>query len=283
MRKEDFFEVLGDIDEDIVRDAMKSVKEKSNWKVWGTIAACLALAVIALPIYKALKPGAPAVHGYVSVGNGAGTFEYAIVTDTGGTDMDPDTNELPGGAYIGNEADAAAQEEGMRAYQNLMAYFAENYGVDQYPEWYGGGYLESSGHLTINVVLSETNGADDKKLYLQIMEWAGSQQVVFADVKYSLTFLRGLQKQVESLPELAALSSWGCGINEESGQVMLTIPQADEALLIALAKLDPEDDAILVQVEEGFSVEYVPTNTVDALPGDLDGDPAGYSVPARSE
>ena len=186
--------------------------------------------------------------------------------------------ELPGGAYIGNEngADATVQEEGALAYENLMGYFVENYGEDNYPDWYGGSYLESNGHLTINVVLSEANGADDKELYIQIMEWAGSQQVVFSDVKYSLMFLRNLQKQVESLPELKLISSWECSVNVESGQVELTIPQADEALLVALAKLDPEDDAILVQVCEAYSI------ATDAAGGeafsDLDGNPVGYGI-----
>ncbi len=43
MKKEDFFEVLGELDDDIVKGAKTTTKRKMNWKVWGTIAACFAI------------------------------------------------------------------------------------------------------------------------------------------------------------------------------------------------------------------------------------------------
>lgn len=42
MRKEDFFEVLGELDDDIVKGAKATMKRK-NWKSWGTMAACFAI------------------------------------------------------------------------------------------------------------------------------------------------------------------------------------------------------------------------------------------------
>lgn len=43
MRKEDFFEVLGELDDDIVKGAKTTMKKKMNWKAWGAMAACLCL------------------------------------------------------------------------------------------------------------------------------------------------------------------------------------------------------------------------------------------------
>lgn len=43
MRKEDLFEVLGELDDDIVKGAEAPVKKKMGWKVWRTMAACLAV------------------------------------------------------------------------------------------------------------------------------------------------------------------------------------------------------------------------------------------------
>lgn len=40
MKKEDFFEVLGELDDTIVKGAKTSMKKKVNWRVWGTMAAC---------------------------------------------------------------------------------------------------------------------------------------------------------------------------------------------------------------------------------------------------
>ena len=45
MKEEDFFEVLGELDDDIVKGAKTTPKKKFNWKVWGTMAACMALIV----------------------------------------------------------------------------------------------------------------------------------------------------------------------------------------------------------------------------------------------
>lgn len=52
MKKEAFFEILGELDDDIVKGA-KTPMKKVNWKVWGTMAACLAL-VCALVVHFAL-------------------------------------------------------------------------------------------------------------------------------------------------------------------------------------------------------------------------------------
>ncbi len=46
MRKEDFFEVLGELDDDIVKGAETPVKKKISRKVWGTMAACIAVIAV---------------------------------------------------------------------------------------------------------------------------------------------------------------------------------------------------------------------------------------------
>lgn len=48
MRKEDFFEVLGELDDDIVKGAKPPMKKQFNWKIWGTMAACLCLVAAGL-------------------------------------------------------------------------------------------------------------------------------------------------------------------------------------------------------------------------------------------
>lgn len=47
MRKEDFFEVLGELDSDIVNKAKTPIKKKMDWKKWTAMAACLALMCVA--------------------------------------------------------------------------------------------------------------------------------------------------------------------------------------------------------------------------------------------
>lgn len=50
MKKETLYEVLGDLDEDYIRDAHKTEQKKSRviWLKWGAVAACLCVIVAAL-------------------------------------------------------------------------------------------------------------------------------------------------------------------------------------------------------------------------------------------
>lgn len=174
--------------------------------------------------------------------------EVAIPAQNSSEDLPDPESETHFTGEIIEEADASCQEEAVEAYQNLMSRFAAEYGEGNYPDWYGGSYIGQGNYLTVNTVLREGTEDYDKEFYIQIETWAGNSFVCFDGVKYSLNFLRGLQSQITDLPEMRKLSCWGCGVNETTGQVELDVPYADEALLAALAKLDPDDDAILVRV-----------------------------------
>ena len=52
MRKEDFFEVLGELDDGIVKEAKTTMKKKMNWKAWGAMAACLCLIISGMFLLK---------------------------------------------------------------------------------------------------------------------------------------------------------------------------------------------------------------------------------------
>lgn len=168
--------------------------------------------------------------------------------------QDHSTGELPGGA-LEPDPGMPAQQEAIDAYQRLLAHFEADYGPDVYPDWYGGAYIVNGSFLIVNITHEVSETLTDKGFYLQIQDWAGSTSVGFGGVKYSLNELRALQAQVSALPELQALPSWGCGIDEQNGQMTLYLPEADEALLAALAKLDPEDDAIRVSVGQTVATD----------------------------
>ena len=149
----------------------------------------------------------------------------------------PNTGDLPGGAYIG---DAPSQEEAVNAYQKLMDRFD-----GQYPDWYGGAYIDGSGWLVVQLVSDKDPG--DKTLELQVLDWTDSDHVMFSSCKYSLSYLRDLQdKVVDAMSELDLFS--GCGADEELNRLDLTLTSVTDKALIVLAELDPEDDAIYVQV-----------------------------------
>ena len=153
----------------------------------------------------------------------------------------PNTGDLPGGAYIG---DAPSQEEALNAYEELMDRFN---GV--YPDWYGGAYIDSSGWLVVQLV--EDKDPADKSLELQVLDWTGSDQVMFSSCKYSLAHLKELMDQLNALPGQDmkcgdVMAGWG--IDEKANRIELTLTQVNDHILSVLARLDPDDDAIYVQV-----------------------------------
>lgn len=151
------------------------------------------------------------------------------------------TGVLPGGAYIG---DAPTQEEAVDAYEKLMDHFGGNY-----PDWYGGAYIDDSGYLVVQLVEDKDPG--DKTLELQVLDWTDSDHVIFGSCKYSLAHLKELMDRLNALPGQDmkcgdVMAGWG--INEEANRIELTLTQVNDHILSVLARLDPDDDAIYVQV-----------------------------------
>ena len=174
----------------------------------------------------------------------------------------PNTGDLPGGAYIG---DAPSQEEALNAYEELMDRFN---GV--YPDWYGGAYIDSSGWLVVQLV--ESKDPADKSLELQVLDWTGSDQVMFSSCKYSLAQLKELMDQLNALPGQDmkfrdVMAGWG--IDEKANRIELTLTQVYDPILVVLAELDPDDDAIYVQVGQRASTD------VDIKEGE---EPVSYDV-----
>ena len=127
--------------------------------------------------------------------------------------------ELPDGAYVSDQGEA------IMAYQNLMDRFKADYGPDKYPEWYGGAYIDERAGLVVNI--AQGYEPEGKELFFQIQEWAGSDRVSFGSSREPLNYLRFLQDRALTAMEALGLAA-GCGINEETGMVELTLPEVPD-------------------------------------------------------
>lgn len=160
----------------------------------------------------------------------------------------------------------------VKAHQYLINHFEREYGSGVYPDWYGVTYVANGDFLIVNIVNSYKEDRKlDKAFYLQIQEWAESTNVGFGGTSYSLNYLIALQKEIEDFPEIKALSAWDSGVNVLTRQVQLAVPSADDALLAALAKIDPSDDMILIEVGK------TEITTTTPVINELDGNPSGYN------
>lgn len=228
-------------------------KRPAPWMKYGALAACAALVIGAVSVYNLHQAHHDdlrrtlQLHSYVTVEGLTGyATEDTATNDTGTGGTEVNTGDLPGGAYVGD----VPVQEGAEAYQKLMDHF-DGY----YPEWYGGAYLNESGRLVVHLVESEDPG--DKSLELQVLDWTGSDNVMFSSCKYSLNQLKELMEKLNALPASdpryrEVMASWG--IDEEANRIELTLTNVDDhVLLLVLAELDPDDDAIYVQVGQRAS------------------------------
>lgn len=196
------------------------------------LAACLLLAA-ALPLGHALL--FPPLHSYVTVEEAAGQEQDAstqeaapcpglIISESGlGPDTLPteegeqyDLSRLPAsaqdGGYPAQQLPSAEGEtssdadtgEGALLLERLTREIQREYGNGTYPDWYGGGYLDSAGDVVVLLV----QGCDTQALRSQVRDWAGGG-VSFARARYSLASLTKLQEQICAQPSVkAVLSSW---------------------------------------------------------------------------
>lgn len=295
-------EVRAALSEKLVRPAKK---RPGLWKKYGTVAACAALVIGTFTIYsysqesdqwmfflrsfnRSSPEAAAPMHSYVMADGLPGYVREdaaaAENTMTGGGDTGHETGglpnrdhapsgALPGGAYIGD----VPVQEGAEDYQKLMDRFNGTY-----PDWYGGAYIDDSGRLVVQLV--EDKDPADKSLELQVLDWTGSDHVMFSSCKYSLAHLKGLMDRLNALPDEDmkcgdVMAGWG--IDEEANRIELTLTQVNDHILSVLAELDPEDDAIYVQVGQR---QRISTDTALAEePASHDIMPGGATAPVPED
>ena len=195
-------------------------------------------------MYQALKPQPPALHSYVQAdaSDPIVKAEYHQTTiaqgvDKGGEEEDPNTGDLPDGAYVGD----APSQPGADAYQLLMDHFGETL-----PDWFGGAYVDGSGALMVLLVEGQDPG--DKSLELKVLDVVGALPVGFTSAKYSRNDLMRMNDELLDLLDGKGLpATWG--IYDDQNRIILDVsePLPDD-LLAAIAKIDPGDDAILIRV-----------------------------------
>lgn len=271
---------------------------------WTALAACACL-LLSICGAVALQNDAssPRQHSYTTIeGAYHPIAEQKNPIDGGGTEATTQTgSELPGGAFVVG-GDVAVQA-GAEAYERLIEGMGMMDEDAQYPDWYGGAYLDAGGGLT--VLLVEDKDPGDKSLELQVLEWTGDAGVAFSSAKYSHAYLSGLMDQLDQrMPPLVEEGSWWINPTDNCIDLDILFP-VDTKVLTALAELDPNDDAIRVNAYtektyqlQSFTLkpgedapakvklgeEPVPGSVMDTEPvpgGNVDGDPDGYSQPAH--
>lgn len=256
-------EVRAALSEKLARPAKK---RPVPWKKYAAVAACAVLVIGAFSVYNLYQdyekwgitvrnfqrdPIELTMHSYVTVEGLTGyVTENAAANDTGTGGTEVNTGDPPADIETVMR-EGTGQEEALNAYQKLMGHFALGY-----PNWYGGAYIDDDNNLMVLLVSDKDPG--DKSLELKVLDWTGSDKVVFGSAKYSLRYLRTLQDKVcNAMMELGLFSS--CGTYESENRLHLSLTSVTDEALALLARLDPDDDAIYVQVGQRASTDSAST------------------------
>lgn len=166
-----------------------------------------------------------------------------------------------------------SQDEAIKLYDILWNHFCEKYSQQEetfnpnWPDWYGGGYLNNdrSDHIArLTLVLVEDY--DTPALRQEIYDFLGSDHVDFQTGKYALSYLLDLQKKISDHPVIREVFA-SSGTDEENNRLNLTLTEVTDVILMALAELDPDDDAICVQTGRRITLDVAVEDPAPIMPG----------------
>lgn len=278
MKNCEFLNLIGSVNEDYIQAAdSKIVRPRFRWKTFVACAACAALMICAYPVYRMVNPP---LHSYTVVESG-GTMNTlgGENTMTGGKGA---TDDLPGGAYVGNEStpsggeywvedpggdlsgaptDKAAATQYDRLLQGMGV---RGDGEPVYPDWFAGAWFDD-GKLTVGIV----DGFRTPELEMEIKGWIQTD-ITFQGAKYSYTYLDALMEKTVARIEGTGLTC-GVGVDVTANRLGVDLYNEEatpefKKVLAALAELDPAGDAIQVRVfagqntlTDGVADDLVPT------------------------
>lgn len=264
MRKEDLFDILGDIDHQHIKAARMKNKRKNNfaWAKWGTIAACFALLlIVSIPIVNRLSPVVeenPPSAESSQIGNSNKVealqndkeesaeiedlvqneeIEYTEATE------EPLQEEVSTAVPENDVEDAPADSNG--EYHETVN--SSDLTKDT-SEFFGGSYTDSNGKFVI--VLTEDTPENRAAICKELGR--NENNTTFVSGTYTLEYLTELQTKISNAminKEIPFVVS--SALRETTNNIVIGATTTDESELAKLYALDTIGGAIEVEFSTG--------------------------------
>ena len=170
------------------------------------------------------------------------------------------------------------QQGAIQQYWNLLQHGGINEAEGDYPAWFGGVWLDNDWPDNVSrLTVAVTEDSCTEALTAKIQEWCGGTgDVQICMVKYSLAYLEDVKDEVCALFDQYGWLPSVIDANEVIGRVEVTLfGMPSDDVLAALAALDPEGDAIYIEVVTDGSIQLTNDTAEGKIPGFLDRPQAG--------
>lgn len=269
MKKEDLFDVFGDVNNQYIKEAHMKNKKKNSfvWGKWGAIAACLALVVLCIPMVSNLSPAVddntPTVESLpIENSNQVEDLQNNIeekvnVQESENSEIE-DTQEI-------ETTDEPLKEEIFAEVPDTTIEDTPADGNGEYNEevngsdlakdisdFFGGSYIDANGKFVI--VLIEDTPANRAAICKELDRSEGN--TTFVKGTYTLAYLTELQTKITNAmvnKELPFVTT--SGVYETSNNIIVRVTTNDEAELAKLYALDTLGGAIEVKYSSGAVIE----------------------------
>lgn len=252
MRKEEFAELLGDINEKhIVEAGAERKARKPAWVTWGTMAACLCLALAGFQQMKAGDSSAPAAGSGADgvmpggvwmetedlVDRDSGSCQEGVKVPLPEEAQDPVPEDAPGTAAdapVQTATELAGSEDGLHGL-------------------WGGSYLDENGNC---VIWLTENTAENQKAVFERNPSLSEDSTVFKTADFTLDYLTELLKSIsEGMRDGTLPYVISAGVMEQINRVSVTMTTDDGEAMAAAAALDALGGAIEFHYASGNSKE----------------------------
>lgn len=244
MKKEDLFDIFGDINNQYIKEAHLKKRRKNNfaWAKWGTIAVCFALLVLCIPMVihlsSAVDDNTPAVESSPIEKNNKvedlqnNKEESANIQESVSAEVPETTIE-----------DTPADSQG----EYNEAVNSSDLAKDT-SEFFGGSYTDDNGNFVI--VLTEDTPANRAAICKELGR--SESNTTFVKGTYTLAYLTELQAKItEAMVNKEIPFVVTSGVYETTNSIIIRVTTKDEAELAKVYALDTIGGAIKVEFSTG--------------------------------
>ena len=259
MKKEDLFDVLGDVNNQYIKEAHMKNKRKNNipWVKLGSIAACFVLLVLCIPMVTNLSP--------VGDDNTPTVESSSIENNNKVEDLQNNKEES---ANIQESESTEIEDTSETIIEDVPADSNGEYNEEvnssdltkDTSEFFGGSYTDANGKFVI--VLTEDTPANRTAICREIGR--SESNTTFVKGTYTLAYLTELQEKItnamtnEEIPFVVS-----SGVYEMSNNIVVGVTTNDETELSKLYALDTIGGAIKVEYSSGAGTEDLEINVTE--------------------